>query len=90
MDERIESKEEKLRRNARRVPYAHMMWAPLERRLDMAVFRALFASSVRQARQFVLHGWVHVNGKKVGITEFTFLWLWENQFANREVGACVV
>src|SRR5690606_29449163 len=46
MDERIESKEEKLRRNGRRVPYAHMMWAPLERRLDMAVFRALFASSV--------------------------------------------
>ncbi|KAK7422238.1 hypothetical protein QQX98_001761 [Neonectria punicea] len=37
-------------------PYMQMTFAPLERRLDTAVFRALFASSVRQARQFVIHG----------------------------------
>jgi predicted rRNA methylase YqxC with S4 and FtsJ domains len=37
----------------------------MERRLDIAIFRALFASSARQARQFVLHGAVTVNGKKV-------------------------
>lgn len=47
-------------------PYMHMTYAPLERRLDTAVFRALFASSIRQARQFVVHGGVKVNGKKVG------------------------
>ena len=45
-------------------PYMQMTFAPLERRLDTAVFRALFASSVRQARQFVIHGAVKVNGKK--------------------------
>lgn len=45
-------------------PYMQMTFAPLERRLDTAVFRALFASSVRQARQFVIHGAVRVNGKK--------------------------
>lgn len=46
-------------------PYMQMTFAPLERRLDTAIFRAMFATSVRQARQFVLHGAVKVNGKKV-------------------------
>ncbi|CAF3509858.1 hypothetical protein SNK03_011273 [Fusarium graminearum] len=46
-------------------PYMQMTFAPLERRLDTAVFRAMFASSVRQARQFVIHGAVKVNGKKM-------------------------
>jgi ribosomal protein S4 len=46
-------------------PYMQMAYYPLERRLDTAIFRALFASSVRQARQFVVHGLVKVNGKKV-------------------------
>jgi len=47
------------------IPYMQMTYAPLERRLDTAVFRAMFASSIRQARQFVIHGSVKVNGKKV-------------------------
>jgi ribosomal protein S4 len=47
------------------IPYMHMTYAPIERRLDTAIFRALFARSVRQARQFVIHGQVKVNGKKV-------------------------
>lgn len=46
-------------------PYMQMTYAPMERRLDTAIFRALFASSARQARQFVIHGAVKVNGKKV-------------------------
>ncbi|KAL4928314.1 mitochondrial 37S ribosomal protein uS4m [Aspergillus undulatus] len=50
---------------ARKTPYTHMTFAPLERRLDVAVFRAMFASSARQARQFVLHGAVTVNGRKM-------------------------
>ena len=50
-------------------PYMQMTFAPLERRLDTAVFRALFASSVRQARQFIIHGAVKVNGKKVQSTK---------------------
>ncbi|KAI9794732.1 MAG: mitochondrial 37S ribosomal protein nam9 [Piccolia ochrophora] len=48
-----------------RTPYMHMVYAPIERRLDTAIFRALFASSARQARQFVVHGDVKVNGKKM-------------------------
>lgn len=47
------------------IPYMQMTFAPLERRLDTAIFRALFASSARQARQFVVHGAVKVNGKQV-------------------------
>jgi ribosomal protein S4 len=50
------------------VPFMHMTYAPIERRLDMAVWRAMFASSARQARQFVVHGMVKVNGKKVTLT----------------------
>lgn len=48
-----------------KLPYGSMTFAPLERRLDSAIFRSLFASSARQARQFVVHGAVKVNGKKV-------------------------
>ena len=48
-----------------KVPHMNMVYAPTERRLDTAIFRAMFASSTRQARQFVIHGDVKVNGKKV-------------------------
>jgi ribosomal protein S4 len=48
-----------------RLPYMNMTFAPTERRLDVAVWRAMFASSARQARQFVIHGYVKVNGQKV-------------------------
>ncbi|KAK8187815.1 hypothetical protein HDK77DRAFT_494644 [Phyllosticta capitalensis] len=49
--------------NKTMTPYMQMVWHPIERRLDNAVWRALFSSSARQARQFVVHGWVKVNGK---------------------------
>ena len=49
----------------RKTPYMHMTFHPLERRLDTAIWRALFASSTKQARQFVTHGGVRVNGKKM-------------------------
>lgn len=44
--------------------YMHMTFHPLERRLDVAIWRAMFASSVKQARRFVVSGAVKVNGKK--------------------------
>jgi len=47
------------------IPYMNMTFAPMERRLDTAIFRALFASSAKQARQFVVHGHVKVNGKRM-------------------------
>lgn len=53
------------RSTMQRIPYMSMVYAPLERRLDTAIFRALFASSTRQARQFVVHGAVKVNGQRV-------------------------
>lgn len=46
-------------------PFLMQTFAVLEKRLDFALFRAMFASSVRQARQFILHGYVHVNGVKI-------------------------
>jgi ribosomal protein S4 len=58
----------KIRFGRNQIPYMHMTYAPIERRLDMAIFRALFASSARQARQFVIHGKVKVNGQKVCFT----------------------
>ncbi len=42
----------------------------LERRLDNVVYRAGMASSRAQARQFVLHGHVLVNGRKVNIPSY--------------------
>ena len=54
-----------LRRKVRPVPYMNMIYHQLERRLDVAVWRALFVSSVKQGRQFILHGSVKVNGRKV-------------------------
>jgi ribosomal protein S4 len=61
------------RRVAERTPYMNMTFAGLERRLDVAVFRALFASSARQARQFVVHGSVKVNG--VTVSHALTLWM---------------
>jgi small subunit ribosomal protein S4 len=42
----------------------------LERRLDNVIFRTGFASSRNQARQFVRHNHILVNGKKVNIPSF--------------------
>jgi len=52
-------------------PYMQMTYWPTERRLDSAIWRSLFASSVNQARQFVVHGFVKVNGKPVRATSET-------------------
>ena len=43
----------------------------LELRIDNVVFRAGYASSRNQARQFVRHGHVAVNGKRVTIPSYT-------------------
>ena len=42
----------------------------LERRLDNIVYRMGFAVARRQARQFVRHGHVEVNGRKVNIPSY--------------------
>ncbi|KAI5962437.1 uncharacterized protein KGF55_003513 [Candida pseudojiufengensis] len=43
-------------------PITLQTYATLEKRLEFALFRSMFASSVRQARQFILGGYVKVNG----------------------------
>lgn len=37
----------------------------LERRLQTLVFRKGLANTAKQARQFIVHGWIEVDGKKV-------------------------
>lgn len=46
------------------------MLSLLERRLDNVVYRMGFASSRMQARQFVQHGHVMVNGRVVNVASF--------------------
>ena len=48
---------------------AHMI-ALLERRLDTIIYRAKFVPTVFAARQFVNHGHIKVNGKRVNIPSF--------------------
>lgn len=42
----------------------------LEQRLDNVVYRAGWAATRPQARQFVSHGLIHVNGKRVNIPSY--------------------
>jgi small subunit ribosomal protein S4 len=48
---------------------AHMIGL-LERRLDAVVYRAKFVPTVFAARQFVNHGHIKVNGKRVNISSY--------------------
>ncbi|MDR7871022.1 MAG: 30S ribosomal protein S4 [Tissierellaceae bacterium] len=48
----------------------HALVKILESRLDNLVYRMGFASSIRQARQMVVHGHILVNGKKVNIPSY--------------------
>lgn len=50
------------RENQEVTPFALQTYAALEKRLDIALFRAMFASSPRQAAQFIKYGKVKVNG----------------------------
>ncbi|WP_164076050.1 30S ribosomal protein S4, partial [Stenotrophomonas maltophilia] len=42
----------------------------LERRLDAVVYRAKFVPTVFAARQFVNHGHIKVNGRRVNIPSY--------------------
>ena len=48
---------------------AHMIGL-LERRLDAIIFRAKFVPTVFAARQFINHGHIKVNGRRVNIPSF--------------------
>ena len=51
-------------------PTGSNLMVMLERRLDNVLYRTGVASSRAQGRQFVLHGHVRVNGRKVNIPNF--------------------
>lgn len=42
----------------------------LEHRIDVILYRANFASSIKHARQMILHGHIKVNGKKMTICSY--------------------
>ena len=48
----------------------HALVKTLETRLDNIAYRLGFASSIRQARQMVVHGHITVNGGKVNIPSY--------------------
>lgn len=54
-------------------PMVLQTYASLEKRLEVALFRSMFASSVRQARQFIKGGHVRVNGVVVRHGSFPLL-----------------
>ncbi|SCU96041.1 LANO_0E12266g1_1 [Lachancea nothofagi CBS 11611] len=58
-------------RETQQTPILLQTFGVLEKRLDISLFRAMFASSVRQARQFILHNSVFVNGIKISQPNYT-------------------
>jgi len=46
-------------------PVGSLMLIEVERRIDVLIFRSCMAQSVYDARRYVVHGYVTLNGKKV-------------------------
>lgn len=46
-------------------PVGSLMFAEVERRLDVFVFRCCFTHSVYEARRLIIHGYVKLNGRTV-------------------------
>ncbi|HEU5362426.1 MAG TPA: 30S ribosomal protein S4 [Gaiellaceae bacterium] len=63
-------RERQFRRLFRRTRGDGQLLRSLELRLDNVLFRLGFASTRAQARQFVVHGHVQVNGRKVDVPSF--------------------
>ncbi|KAJ6551428.1 hypothetical protein B0H19DRAFT_1157605 [Mycena capillaripes] len=61
MKERAQEKEEE---NKGLAPIGSLMFAEVERRLDVLIFRSCFAHSIYEARRLVIHGNVLLNGKR--------------------------
>ncbi len=53
----------------------------LERQLQTLVFRKGYATSVKQARQFIVHGHISVNGRKMTIPSYMVLKAEEDQIS---------
>lgn len=52
-----------------KMPIASLFVREVERRLDTAVFRSCFATSIYEARSFVVQGKVKLNGVRVSKAE---------------------
>lgn len=63
---RVETERSKaIKEKLSRTPIGTLLYREVERRLDVLIFRACFATSVWQARQLVVHKKVKVNGEVV-------------------------
>ena len=63
---RVETERSKaIKEKQSRTPIGTLLYREVERRLDVLMFRACFATSVWQARQLVVHKKVKVNGEVV-------------------------
>ncbi len=51
-------------------PVGSLMWAEVERRIDVFVFRCCFAHSVYEARRMIIHGYCKLNGRFVSFQFF--------------------
>lgn len=60
-----------LKGNVPSTPMVLQTFAPLEKRLDYVIFRSLFASSIRQAKKFIINGHVKVNDVVIKHPGFT-------------------
>ncbi|ORY29952.1 hypothetical protein BCR39DRAFT_530265 [Naematelia encephala] len=61
----LDAKRAKQKERESRSPIGTLMFSQVERRLDVLVFRACFARSVWEARQYVVGGNVKLNGQRV-------------------------
>ncbi|KAK8869589.1 hypothetical protein IAR55_000156 [Kwoniella newhampshirensis] len=60
-----EEKRQKKKEKDSKAPIGTMLFADVERRLDVLIFRACFAQSVWEARRYVVQGHVKLNGQVV-------------------------
>ncbi|OCF36424.1 nam9 protein [Kwoniella heveanensis CBS 569] len=60
-----DEKRSKRKEKDSKAPIGTMLFADVERRLDVLIFRACFAQSVWEARRYVVQGHVKLNGQQV-------------------------
>ncbi|WWC69205.1 mitochondrial 37S ribosomal protein uS4m [Kwoniella pini CBS 10737] len=61
----IEEKNQKKKEKNSKAPIGTMLFADVERRLDVLIFRSCFAQSVWEARRYVVQGHVKLNGQVI-------------------------
>ncbi|KAK7061754.1 S4 RNA-binding domain-containing protein [Favolaschia claudopus] len=63
-EEKKDEKDKEKEKDKGLAPIGSLMFAEVERRLDVLIFRSCFAHSIYEARRLVVHGNVLLNGKR--------------------------